>query len=181
MNQDDEIRRAADAIREAAALLVTAGAGVGVDSGLPDFRGTKGFWNAYPAYRHLGLSFVELANPRWFRDDPKLAWGFYGHRLNLYRSTPPHPGFDILRRWGRRMTRGVRIFTSNVDGHFQRAGIKLAKAGRFRDGYPAGLVSLFSDSPSGFCAVGDQDAIDMEGTMERIRIASAFAQALSER
>ncbi len=122
MNQDDEIRRAADAIREAEVLLVTAGAGMGVDSGLPDFRGTEGFWNAYPAYRHLGLSFVELANPRWFRDDPELAWGFYGHRLNLYRSPPPHPGFEILRRWGQRMPRGVRVFTSNVDGHFQRAG-----------------------------------------------------------
>ncbi|HVT79086.1 MAG TPA: NAD-dependent protein deacetylase, partial [Phycisphaerae bacterium] len=68
--------RAAHAIANAHALLITAGAGMGVDSGLPDFRGPEGFWKAYPAYRHLGLGFAQLANPRWFQDDPALAWGF---------------------------------------------------------------------------------------------------------
>ncbi len=36
---DDEVRRAAEAVNAADALVVTAGAGMGVDSGLPDFRG----------------------------------------------------------------------------------------------------------------------------------------------
>ena len=31
--------------------------------------------------------------PRWFREDPAFAWGFYGHRRNLYRETQPHAGF----------------------------------------------------------------------------------------
>ena len=64
-------------------LLVAAGAGMGVDSGLPDFRGNEGFWKAYPPLAKLGIQFEEMANPRWFRDDPRLAWGFYGHRFNL--------------------------------------------------------------------------------------------------
>jgi hypothetical protein len=34
---------------QADGLLITAGAGMGVDSGLPDFRGKNGFWRAYPA------------------------------------------------------------------------------------------------------------------------------------
>jgi NAD-dependent SIR2 family protein deacetylase len=37
------LHRAAEWIREADGLLITAGAGMGVDSGLPDFRGTEGF------------------------------------------------------------------------------------------------------------------------------------------
>jgi NAD-dependent SIR2 family protein deacetylase len=37
---------------------------MGVDSGLPDFRGDHGFWKAYPMYERLGLSFVDAANPR---------------------------------------------------------------------------------------------------------------------
>ena len=57
---------ARDAIAAADALLVAAGAGMGVDSGLPDFRGPEGFWPAYPAYRKLGKSFQDLANPVWF-------------------------------------------------------------------------------------------------------------------
>jgi len=114
--------RAAEAIADAEALLVTAGAGIGVDSGLPDFRGNEGFWRAYPPLKHLGIGFMDMANPIWFRRDPELAWGFYGHRLGLYRSTEPHDGFHLLRRWGEGLPRGVFVFTSNVDGQFQKAG-----------------------------------------------------------
>jgi NAD-dependent SIR2 family protein deacetylase len=117
-----ELRRAADVLRSAEALLIGAGAGMGVDSGLPDFRGNEGFWNAYPAYAKLGLDFASMANPRWFERDPEFAWGFYGHRLGLYRTTTPHPGFELLRTWASRMRHGAFVFTSNVDGQFQKAG-----------------------------------------------------------
>ncbi|GAB3000629.1 SIR2 family NAD-dependent protein deacylase [Saccharothrix stipae] len=113
---DQALDRAAELIEDADALLVCAGAGMGVDSGLPDFRGATGFWQAYPPYARLGLRFEELADPAHFAADPALAWGFYGHRLDLYRRTVPHDGFRVLREWG------ARVFTSNVDGQFQRAG-----------------------------------------------------------
>ena len=118
----EEVERAAEAVAGADAILIGAGAGMGVDSGLPDFRGREGFWNAYPPYAKLGLDFVQLASPRWFRDDPELAWGFYGHRLDLYRKTTPHEGFQILKRWAERLPEGGFVYTSNVDGQFQRAG-----------------------------------------------------------
>ena len=95
---------------------------MGVDSGLPDFRGREGFWNAYPPFRDLGLGFSQLADPRWFHRDPRLAWGFYGHRLNLYRRTRPHRGFELLRQWASACKAGAWVFTSNVDGQFQLAG-----------------------------------------------------------
>src|SRR5438046_4708780 len=96
---ESAVQDAAEAIRDAQALLIGAGAGMGVDSGLPDFRGNQGFWKAYPPYQKLGLDFVSLANPRRFQSDPTLAWGFYGHRLKLYRASQPHEGFTILCRW----------------------------------------------------------------------------------
>lgn len=116
--------RAAELLAGAEALLVCAGAGIGVDSGLPDFRGDEGFWRAYPPYQRLGIGFTDLASPAHFTDDPALAWGFYGHRLHLYRDTDPHRGFRILRRWRSRLPGDVRVFTSNVDSHFQRAGFE---------------------------------------------------------
>jgi len=119
---DELVLRAAQAIASADALLIAAGAGMGVDSGLPDFRGDAGFWRAYPPYQKLGLNFVAVANPRWFATDPELAWGFYGHRLMLYRQTPPHHGFEILREWCRAKKHACFVFTSNVDGHFTHAG-----------------------------------------------------------
>ncbi|WP_120296187.1 Sir2 family NAD-dependent protein deacetylase [Paraburkholderia sp. BL23I1N1] len=95
---------------------------MGVDSGLPDFRGRDGFWRAYPALQHRGLSFEDMANPAAFAGHQELAWGFYGHRLKFYCETVPHEGFAILRRWTDRMSRGAFVFTSNVDGQFQKAG-----------------------------------------------------------
>jgi NAD-dependent SIR2 family protein deacetylase len=119
---EEALARAAVAIRGADALLIGAGAGMGVDSGLPDFRGPGGFWRAYPPYRQLGLDFRSVANPRWFREHPELAWGFYGHRLGLYRLTEPHDGFAILRTWAEAVPSGAFVLTSNVDGQFQRGG-----------------------------------------------------------
>lgn len=113
---------AASIIREAETFVITAGAGMGVDSGLPDFRGDKGFWNAYPAYSRLGLSFSDCANPHHFSDDPAFGWGFYGHRTNLYRDTAPHAGFDIIKKWIERQGGDYFVVTSNVDGQFQKAG-----------------------------------------------------------
>ena len=113
---------AAEAIAAADALLIGAGAGMGVDSGLPDFRGPEGFWRAYPLFRARGLRFEEMSNPVWFRQDALQAWGFFGHRLKLYRGATPHEGFAALLRWARQCAGGCFVFTSNVDGHFQRAG-----------------------------------------------------------
>jgi NAD-dependent SIR2 family protein deacetylase len=114
--------QAASLISQADALIVAAGAGMGVDSGLPDFRGREGFWKAYPALARARLDFTTVASPSTFQRDPRLAWGFYGHRLALYRRTVPHAGFALLQRWGERALQGLAVFTSNVDGQFQRAG-----------------------------------------------------------
>ena len=112
----------AELIAQADRLLITAGAGMGVDSGLPDFRGPQGFWGAYPALGRARIPFERIANPAAFESNARLAWGFYGHRLNLYRATVPHEGFHILRRLAERLPEGCFVFTSNVDGQFSKAG-----------------------------------------------------------
>ncbi|MFL9906772.1 SIR2 family NAD-dependent protein deacylase [Paraburkholderia sp. RL17-337-BIB-A] len=121
-SQTEALNRAAGWLRKADGLLITAGAGMGVDSGLPDFRGTQGLWAAYPALGHAKIPFESIANPKAFAQDPALAWGFYGHRLALYRTIEPHEGFTILKRWADRMAKGSFVYTSNVDGQFQKAG-----------------------------------------------------------
>lgn len=117
-----QARAAARLITGADSLVITAGAGMGVDSGLPDFRGTEGFWKAYPALGKANLRFEEIASPRTFRDAPELAWGFYGHRLNLYRKVAPHSGYRNLHVIAQQLGGGAFICTSNVDGHFARSG-----------------------------------------------------------
>ncbi|HMN01803.1 SIR2 family NAD-dependent protein deacylase [Geobacter anodireducens] len=122
MELRERFLRAAEALQRAEVLVITAGAGMGVDSGLPDFRGDSGFWKAYPPYERLGITFVGAANPAHFERDPAFGWGFYGHRTNLYRATVPHAGFGILRAWIERYGLDHFVVTSNVDGQFQQAG-----------------------------------------------------------
>ena len=109
-----------DIIKEADAIIITAGAGMGVDSGLPDFRGDAGMWKAYPALGEKKISFSSIANPAAFANNPELAWAFYGHRYDLYKSTVPHEGFQMLLDLCKEKDHFV--VTSNVDGQFQKAG-----------------------------------------------------------
>ena len=83
-------RFAAKKLRDCEALLITAGAGIGIDSGLPDFRGKEGLWKAYPYFKETGMTFSDAANPEFFRKDPHKFWFFYGHRYQSYKIAEPH-------------------------------------------------------------------------------------------
>ena len=109
-------------LNQADSLMICAGAGMGVDSGLPDFRGNAGMWQAYPALGKAQLDFRQIANPDAFAKNPRLAWGFYGHRLKLYRQTVPHQGFSRLLQLADALGVPYFVFTSNVDGQFTQAG-----------------------------------------------------------
>jgi NAD-dependent SIR2 family protein deacetylase len=124
MSLEERFEKAAETIKLARAMIITSGAGMGVDSGLPDFRGDQGFWNAYPMYESLGINFVGAANPANFEGDPAFGWGFYGHRTNLYRETEPHRGFQMLQDWAAAFDQDSFVVTSNVDGQFQKAGYR---------------------------------------------------------
>lgn len=123
VNIEEALLKAAQAIKDATAVLLTSGAGLGVDSGLPDFRGPQGFWRAYPPMEKLGLRFAQMSNPEWFEKDPKFAWGFWFHRYSLYSSSSPHEGYYIMKEIAQNKPHGYFVFTSNVDGHWRKAGI----------------------------------------------------------
>jgi NAD-dependent SIR2 family protein deacetylase len=127
MNKKEiKMKSAKEIVKEAEVIIITAGAGMGVDSGLPDFRGNEGMWKAYPALGKRKMSFSKIANQNAFKYKPKLAWGFYGHRYDLYKNTEPHIGFKALLELVK-TKEDYFIVTSNVDGHFQKAGFDLDK------------------------------------------------------
>ncbi len=121
------IAEAKAALAQSTGILITAGAGMGVDSGLPDFRGNTGFWQAYPALAAAGIEFTRIASPAAFYENPAQAWGFYGHRLALYRDTQPHEGFTLLKALADSKPQGAFVMTSNVDEQFQKAGFDAAR------------------------------------------------------
>lgn len=109
------------ALDKAEIILITAGAGMGVDSGLPDFRGKEGFWRAYPYLEKLKIDFEYMANPSQFYKNPELAWAFYGNRFKLYKDTLPHKGYEVLLKLAK-SKQEYFVVTTNVDGHFKKAG-----------------------------------------------------------
>lgn len=117
-----DIQKIQTLFQHADALIFSAGAGMGVDSGLPDFRGNQGMWQAYPELGKQKMDFTSIANPKAFKRDAHLAWGFYGHRLDLYRKTEPHQGFSMLKQIAETKELPYFVFSSNVDGQFQKAG-----------------------------------------------------------
>lgn len=123
----NDFHYAAELIRNADGILITAGAGMSVDSGLPDFRSVGGLWNAYPPLKKFNLQFMQIATPLAYQERPELAKWFYAHRLNQYRQAEPHQGYAILKRWAESKPHGYFVFTSNVDGHFRKAGFSEAR------------------------------------------------------
>lgn len=110
------IEEAAKKIKDADAVLITAGSGMSADSGLATFRGANGL------YESDEIDVEELINPIWFRNDPESAWKYYWDRIKEYSSVQPHQGYSYLLELVKNKPNGYFVFTSNVDGFFQKSG-----------------------------------------------------------
>jgi NAD-dependent deacetylase len=104
---------AAERLAAAARVFVLSGAGLGVASGLPTFRGVGGLWNN----RHV----EELASPDGFRRDPQASWAWYNTRIAAYANARPNAGHAALVELAR-LVPHFTLATQNVDGLHARAG-----------------------------------------------------------
>ncbi|WP_455381257.1 SIR2 family NAD-dependent protein deacylase [Salinispira pacifica] len=110
---EQQIERAAGAIRNARYLTAFTGAGISTESGVPPFRGPGGLWERYdPAM--LELSYF-LRNPS--RIWPILREIFYSH----FGAAEPNPAHRVLAKWEAEGTLKVLV-TQNIDDLHFRAG-----------------------------------------------------------
>eukprot|EP01124_Arcella_intermedia_P031539 TRINITY_DN7138_c0_g1_i1.p1 TRINITY_DN7138_c0_g1~~TRINITY_DN7138_c0_g1_i1.p1 ORF type:complete len:283 (+),score=55.32 TRINITY_DN7138_c0_g1_i1:24-872(+) len=117
-----EVEKAAKYLKEADAILIGTGAGMGVDSGLGTFRGRNaGVW---PPLVRLNMDFTEASNPKWFPTQPNFAWAFWVYRYNAYTSKEPHQGYHILKNLSTKKKFGAFSYTSNIDGHWLKCGFE---------------------------------------------------------
>lgn len=113
-------------LEEADAIVINTGAGMGVDSGLSDYRGeNNGQWGAVES--ETGESVFDVVNPQRFSENPSYGWELFAKRLKAFNDAEPHKGFYILKQWIERFELEYFILTSNIDGHFQRAGFDEGK------------------------------------------------------
>jgi len=108
-----DLIRAADLIAERGGVVALTGAGISVESGIPDFRSPGGLWTRYPPYEYATLSA--------FRRDPARVWGMLAEMDALIDAARPNPAHRALARLE---DAGVveGVITQNVDGLHQGAG-----------------------------------------------------------
>jgi NAD-dependent deacetylase len=111
----DHVEQVAEALvrwRHGAALT---GAGISVDSGIPDFRSPGGLWERFDP--------MDYASIDAFRRDPARVWKMLGALDQLLRTARPNPAHLALARLERL---GVLegLVTQNVDNLHQAAGSK---------------------------------------------------------
>lgn len=118
---ENALERAAAWIDRADAMIVGSGAGMGVDAGLSTFRGRCAGWTI-PALEQRGLQYEDICDPKWFQDEPHLAWSFWEFCHKTYQEARPHEGYELVQQWASRMQFGAFSYTSNVDSHWLRSG-----------------------------------------------------------
>lgn len=134
-------------------LVVSTGAGVSAESGVPTFRSHGGLWKTYKA--------EDLATPEAFMRNPDMVWEWYEFRRAKIREVAPNPGHYELARWEQRFANMVLI-TQNIDCLHRRAGslqpielhgnIMMSKC--FSCGRSAGEVGLDEQGNIPQCACG---------------------------
>jgi NAD-dependent deacetylase len=105
---------AARALRGASSVVITTGAGMSRESGIPTFREAQdGLWARFDP--------AELATEEAFRRDPGRVWSWYAHRLQAITACAPHAGHLAVARL-QELLREVTLVTQNIDGLHQLAG-----------------------------------------------------------
>ncbi|MBI5864604.1 MAG: NAD-dependent deacylase [Planctomycetes bacterium] len=111
--EPDPIRQAAELLAGASSIVISSGAGMSAESGVPTFRDENGYWSRFnPA---------ELATVAAFRKAPARVWEWYRLRRQALAKVEPHAGHRKLAEWESRVP-GFTVVTQNVDGLHHRAG-----------------------------------------------------------
>lgn len=118
---DGSLQEIAALIVSADAVAIFAGAGMSVDSGLGQYRGTNGLWTKTLKVNNKKVNYYDLMKPLAFKEEPELAWGLIGFLMNKYENAIPHIGFSILKEL--LFKKEYFITTSNIDEQFQKAGL----------------------------------------------------------
>lgn len=108
------LARAAEWLAGAGRVLVSTGAGMSRESGIPTFRDAmEGLWAEFDPQ--------ELATEAGFRRNPRRVWSWYAWRRHKVGEADPHPGYFALVEL-EPLVPALTIVTQNVDGLHAAAG-----------------------------------------------------------
>ena len=146
---EDILKRLAKDIFASKKTIALTGAGISVESGIPDFRSAGGLWSRYDP--------EEYAHIDGFRRDPVKIWNMLREIIAVIKEAEPNPGHRALAEL-EEMGYLSSVITQNVDGLHQAAGSR--RVIEFH-GTNRHLICL----RCGFR--GETDAFDTENTVPR--------------
>lgn len=107
------IKQAARLVAKSRSTVALTGAGISVESGIPDFRSAEGLWSRYEP--------MEYGHIHAFRANPRKVWRMLLEMDALLNGAAPNPAHRALARLE---ARGLlkAVITQNVDSLHQKAG-----------------------------------------------------------
>lgn len=111
--EEDLIQKTAQAIRRSKKVVAFTGAGISVESGIPDFRGAGGLWEKYDP--------AEYATIEAFHANPGKVWTMLRDMGSLLASSRPNPAHGALAKL-EEMGHLRSVITQNIDNLHQDAG-----------------------------------------------------------
>jgi NAD-dependent deacetylase len=102
-----------DALKGAESVVVSTGAGVSAESGVPTFRGEEGLWKKFRA--------EELATFEAFQANPEIVWEWYNYRREIINKIRPNPGHYAIAQMAGLFER-FQLVTQNIDDLHRVAG-----------------------------------------------------------
>lgn len=109
----DAIQQAAQAIAGGRHVIAVTGAGISVESGIPDFRSPGGIWDTYPPEDYATIDAFTAAPDRVWQ-----LWYDLGAMLGDVQPNPGHHALTELQSMGRLEA----IITQNIDNLHQESG-----------------------------------------------------------
>jgi NAD-dependent deacetylase len=101
------------ALKDARYAVVSTGAGVSAESGVPTFRGEDGLWKKFRA--------EELATFEAFQANPDLVWEWYQYRREIISKIKPNPGHYAIAEMTN-LFDNFQLITQNIDDLHRIAG-----------------------------------------------------------
>ena len=114
-NTEGLIKRAVKDLLGSQKTIALTGAGISVESGIPDFRSAGGLWSKYDPEEYAHISA--------FRSNPEKIWHMIKEMMELVLGAEPNPAHSALAEL-EQMDLLSSVITQNVDGLHQRGGSK---------------------------------------------------------
>ena len=112
---DDNILKAAEIIKKSKNMIALTGAGISVESGIPDFRSAGGLWEKYDPSIYASIhSFMRM---------PEKVWDMIFEMIEVTDTASPNSAHLALAKL-ESMNLLKAIITQNIDNLHQEAGSK---------------------------------------------------------